>query len=60
MLVLYHHLLQARHKEEIEQIRSAGHDSLAMIVEEYKVGGAVWAGSGFHGNQQTCTLQQLL
>ena len=30
-------LLQARHREEIEQIRKAGHDSLAMIVEQYKV-----------------------
>ena len=28
--------LQARHREEIEQIRKAGHDSLAMIVEQYK------------------------
>ena len=28
---------EARHKTELEQIRQAGHDSLAMIVEEYKV-----------------------
>ena len=27
----------ARHKTELEQIRQAGHDSLAIIVEEYKV-----------------------
>lgn len=31
-------LLQLRHKDEIEQIRKAGHDSLAVIVEQYKVG----------------------
>ena len=30
--------VQARHKQEVEQIRSAGHDALAVIVEEYKVG----------------------
>ena len=30
-------LPQARHKEEVEQIRSGGHDALAMIIEEYKV-----------------------
>ena len=29
--------MQVRHKEEIEQIRLAGHDALAMIVEQYKV-----------------------
>ena len=29
-------ILQARHRDEIEQIRKAGHDSLAMIVEQYK------------------------
>ena len=28
---------QTRHRDEIEQIRKAGHDSLAMIVEQYKV-----------------------
>ena len=36
---LEHYLApQARHKEEVEQIRSGGHDALALIVEEYKVG----------------------
>ena len=29
--------MRERHKEELEQIRAAGHDSLAIIVEEYKV-----------------------
>ena len=29
--------LQARHRDEIEQIRKAGHDTLAIIVEQYKV-----------------------
>ena len=28
---------QVRHKEEVEQIRSAGHSALAVIVEEHKV-----------------------
>ena len=32
-----HGLFQVRHKEELDQIRSAGHDALAVIVEEYKV-----------------------
>jgi len=30
-------LLQVRHKDEVTQIRAAGHDTLAIIVEEYKV-----------------------
>ena len=31
------HQLQDQHKKEIEEIRKAGHDALAVIVEEYKV-----------------------
>ena len=33
----YIHQLQEQHKKEIEEIRKAGHDALAVIVEEYKV-----------------------
>ena len=29
--------LQDKHKEELEGLRSAGHDALAVVVEEYKV-----------------------
>ena len=29
--------VQARHASEMEEIRKAGHDALAVIVEEYKV-----------------------
>ena len=29
--------MQEQHKKEIEEIRKAGHDALAVIVEEYKV-----------------------
>lgn len=28
--------METKHKTEIEQIRQAGHDTLAVIVEEYK------------------------
>lgn len=28
--------MEARHKTELEQIRQAGHDTLTIIVEEYK------------------------
>ena len=35
--IQYVQYVQARHRDEIEQIRKAGHDSLAMIVEQYKV-----------------------
>ncbi len=28
---------QGRHRDELEQVRSAGHSSLAIIVEQYKV-----------------------
>jgi hypothetical protein len=28
--------MEVRHRDEIEQIRKAGHDTLAMIVEQYK------------------------
>ena len=28
--------MEARHKTELEQIRQAGHDTLTVIVEEYK------------------------
>ena len=31
------YVLQVRHKDEVSQIRVAGHDTLAIIVEEYKV-----------------------
>ena len=29
--------IQAKHAAELEEIRKAGHDALAVIVEEYKV-----------------------
>ena len=29
--------LQEKHKKELEDVRKAGHDTLAIIVEEYKV-----------------------
>ena len=29
--------LQSKHAEELEEMRQAGHQSLALIVEEYKV-----------------------
>lgn len=29
--------MQEQHKNDIEEIRKAGHDALAVIVEEYKV-----------------------
>ena len=29
--------MQDQHKKEIEEIRKAGHDALAVIVEEYEV-----------------------
>ena len=38
--------VQARHALEMDEIRKAGHDALAIIVEEYKVlfsiGGQTW------------------
>lgn len=29
--------MQEQHQEQITEIRKAGHDALAVIVEEYKV-----------------------
>ena len=29
--------LQSKHQTELEGVRKAGHDTLAVIVEEYKV-----------------------
>lgn len=29
--------LQAKHSKQLDEIRQAGHDALAVIVEEYKV-----------------------
>ena len=29
--------LQSKHQAELEDVRKAGHDTLAIIVEEYKV-----------------------
>lgn len=30
-------ILQEQHEDQIKEIRKAGHDTLAVIVEEYKV-----------------------
>lgn len=30
-------IMQEQHQEQITEIRKAGHDALAVIVEEYKV-----------------------
>ena len=32
---------QTKHEAEIEELRKAGHDAVAIIVEEYKVGSSV-------------------
>lgn len=44
-------VLQIRQKDEIEQIRKAGHDSLAMIVEQYKVGTQVVVQRGLNSQR---------
>ena len=36
-LILVMEMFQSQHKEELESLRRAGHDTLAVVVEEYKV-----------------------